>query len=140
MTKVKWVELLLGRLWSTVVNGVLRTISPSIHESYIDSQLAKNPEMRTIVDAMAIVGRVAIEFGLQNSPTLKAVSVVLRGNINAIEHYKLAESILTAPLPGRAFISAVVRNGEWDRRCKYNIADPAKRKLLDVPVVYFTID
>ena len=139
MTKVKWLELLSGRVWSTIVNGVLRLISPSLHERYLDTQIAKNPEMRMIVDAMAIVGRVAIEFGLQNSPTLKAVSKVVRGDINGLNHYGVAESILIAKYPGRAFISAVVRNGEWDRRCKYNIANPDKRKLLDVPVEYFTI-
>lgn len=139
MTKLKWLDLMAGRIWSTIVNGVLRLISPTLHERYMDTQMAKNPEMRMIIDAMAIVGRVAIEFGLQNSPTLKSVSTVVRGDLNAIEHYDVAEKILTAKFPGRAFISAVVLNGEWDRRCKYNIADENKRKLLDVPVVYFTI-
>lgn len=140
MTRLKWLELMAGRFWSTIVNGCLKLISPRLHDRYMDVQLAKNPEVRMIVDAMAIVGRVAIEFGLQNSPTLKSVSVILRGDLNAISHYKLAERILISEYPGRAFISAVVRNGEWDRRCKYNIANPEKRKLLDVPVVYFTID
>lgn len=139
MTKVKWLELVSGRIWNTIVSGTIKMLSPNTHERYLDTQMAKNPEMRMIVDAMAIVGRVAIEFGLQNSPTLKAISSVVRGDINGLSHYDAAESILIAKYPGRAFISAVVRNGEWDRRCKYNIANPDKRKLLDVPVEYFTI-
>lgn len=139
MTKLKWLELMSGRLWNNIVNAILRTISPKMHDRYIDSLIEKNPECRVIVDAMAVVGRIAIEFGLQDSPTLKAVSSVLRGDLEAAANYELSERILTSSHPGRAFISAVVRNGEWDRRCKYNIADPNKRKLIDVPVRYFSI-
>lgn len=139
MTKLKWLELMSGRLWNNIVNATLRTISPKMHDRYIDSIIEKNPECRVIVDAMAVVGRIAIEYGLQDSPTLKAVSSVLRGDLEAAANYELSERILTSSYPGRAFISAVVRNGEWDRRCKYNIADPRKRKLIDVPVRYFSI-
>lgn len=138
MTKLKWLELMAGRIWSTIIHSAIRLISPRVYERYVDTVMAKNPDTRMIVDAMAIVGRVAIEFGLQDSPTLKAVSSVVRGNLNGREHYGMAEHILTATYPGRAFISAVVRNGEWDRRCKYNITNANKRKLIDVPVVYFS--
>lgn len=139
MTKLKWLELMSRRIWSRAVNGVLRTVSPKLHDRYVDSIIAKNPDYRVIIDAMAVVGRVAVEFGLQNSPTLEAVSSVLRGDFEAAQNYALSERILTSSHPGRAFISAVVRNGEWDRRCKYNIANPDKRKIIDVPVRYFSI-
>ena len=139
MTKLKWLELMSGRLWNNIVNATLRTISPNLHSRYIDSLMAKNPESRMIVDAMAIVGRIAIEFGLHKSPTLRSISTVVRGDLEGGSNYRLTGPILTSNYPGRAFISAVVRNGEWDRRCKYNIADPRKRKLIDVPVRYFSI-
>lgn len=139
MTKLRWLELLAARLKNRLINTILAKASPKLYDRHMDSLIAKNPECRMIVDAMAIVGRIAIEYGLQNSPTLKAVSSVLRGDLEAVSNYSLSERILTSSYPGREFISAVVRNGEWDRRCKYNIADPEKRKLIDVPVRYFSI-
>lgn len=139
MNKIKWVNILAARLRNKFIHTVLRKVSPNLYLRYIDSLIAKNPESRMIVDAMAIVGRIAIEFGLHKSPTLRSISTVVRGDLDGGSNYRLAESILTSSYPGRAFISAVVRNGEWDRRCKYNIADPEKRKLIDVSVRYFSI-
>lgn len=60
--------------------------------------------------------------------------MVLNGRLNGDSGYGIAERVLTSNRPGVAFISAVVLNGEWDRRCKYNIANPDNLKLIKAEV------
>ena len=139
MNRREWLKLLIVRKWNIMVGRAMHFVSPKLYDHYIAYQIAKYPDVAGIVNAMAIVGRIAIEFGLHKSPTLRSISTVVRGDLEGGSNYRLTESILTSSYPGRAFISAVVRNGEWDRRCKYNIADPEKRKLIDVSVRYFSI-
>lgn len=134
MNRREWLKLLIARKWNTVVGRAIRFVSPKLYDRYITYQTAKYPDVVGIVNAMAIVGRVAIAFGLQKSPVLKEISMVLNGRLNGDSSYGIAERVLTSKRPGVAFISAVVLNGEWDRRCKYNIANPDNLKLIKAEV------
>lgn len=134
MNRREWLKLLIARKWNTVVGRAIRFVSPKLYDRYITYQTAKYPDVVGIVNAMAIVGRVAITFGLQQSPVLKEISMVLNGRLNGDSSYGIAERVLTSKRPGVAFISAVVLNGEWDRRCKYNIANPDNLKLIKAEV------
>ena len=134
MNRREWLKLLIARKWNTMVGRAIRFISPKLYDRYITYQTAKYPDVVGIVNAMAIVGRVAIAFGLQKSPVLKEISMVLNGRLNGDSSYGIAERVLTSKRPGVAFISAVVLNGKWDRRCKYNIANPDNLKLIKAEV------
>lgn len=111
----------------------LMFLCPKLHYRLM-TYMASGSDVHRMIHAMAIVGTIAKRLKLEESKTLKQVSLCIRGSLGGNAGTKDAEAIFSSEYPGRAFVSAVVRNDEWSSRCRYLIQMDDVQEMINARI------
>jgi hypothetical protein len=80
---------------------------------------------------MAIIEHIAEQFELLDSEVYLRLTRTINSKFVGKKNFNEAANILYAETPGKAFISAIVRNGEWTKKHNTLIEYDFYKQLLN---------
>lgn len=131
--RLSWAKIVIATKFFRVVFAVAQVLFPQSYRRYM--HIAANSDVtHRMVHTLIIVGQMAKALGLEKCEIVHNLAKNMRGEAIGYQHEKLAARIIDAEYPARAFISAVILNGEWSRTCRYRFQQADVRALADAKI------